>query len=231
MKLQRGGLSRNRASPPRISHDRAAARCGADHRVPARRARLGRPVGRFSRPARGRRPVSACSSIPGAGYGQSSPSAMPRRVTFMHEEAREVLPRVLDAIGFRRGVLLGHSDGASIAAILRAVPRTAPLRHRAAGTAFLRGSLWYRGNRTGKGTLRGRRLPRQSSRAGTAIPTTPSTAGAAPGSIRSSSTGTSGPSLPPSAYRCCVVQGDQDQYGTLEQVEMAKRLARAPSRR
>ena len=42
---------------------------------------------------------------------------MPRRVTFMHEEAREVLPRVLDAIGFRRGVLLGHSDGASIAAI------------------------------------------------------------------------------------------------------------------
>jgi pimeloyl-ACP methyl ester carboxylesterase len=35
----------------------------------------------------------------------------------MHEEAREVLPKVLDAIGFRRGLLLGHSDGASIAAI------------------------------------------------------------------------------------------------------------------
>ena len=35
----------------------------------------------------------------------------------MHEEAREVLPRVLDAIGFRRGLLVGHSDGASIAAI------------------------------------------------------------------------------------------------------------------
>jgi pimeloyl-ACP methyl ester carboxylesterase len=28
-----------------------------------------------------------------------------------------VLPRVLDAIGFRRGLLVGHSDGASIAAI------------------------------------------------------------------------------------------------------------------
>jgi pimeloyl-ACP methyl ester carboxylesterase len=52
-----------------------------------------------------------------AGYGRSSPSAMPRRTTFMHEEAREVLPRVLDAIRLRRGVLLGHSDGASIAAI------------------------------------------------------------------------------------------------------------------
>jgi pimeloyl-ACP methyl ester carboxylesterase len=35
----------------------------------------------------------------------------------MHEEARDVLPKVLDAIGFRRGLLLGHSDGASIAAI------------------------------------------------------------------------------------------------------------------
>src|SRR5579862_8486113 len=52
-----------------------------------------------------------------AGYGNSSPSAMPRRVTFMHEEAREVLREVLGAIGFSRGVLLGHSDGASIAAI------------------------------------------------------------------------------------------------------------------
>jgi pimeloyl-ACP methyl ester carboxylesterase len=52
-----------------------------------------------------------------AGYGRSSASVMPRQTTFMHEEAREVLPRVLDAIGLRRGILLGHSDGASIAAI------------------------------------------------------------------------------------------------------------------
>jgi pimeloyl-ACP methyl ester carboxylesterase len=52
-----------------------------------------------------------------AGYGQSSPSKLPRAVTFMHEEARDVLPKVLDAIGFRRGLLVGHSDGASIAAI------------------------------------------------------------------------------------------------------------------
>jgi pimeloyl-ACP methyl ester carboxylesterase len=52
-----------------------------------------------------------------AGYGNSSPSKLPRSVAFMHEEARDVLPRVLDAIGFRRGLLVGHSDGASIAAI------------------------------------------------------------------------------------------------------------------
>ncbi|HEY6257449.1 MAG TPA: alpha/beta hydrolase [Xanthobacteraceae bacterium] len=52
-----------------------------------------------------------------AGYGASSPVTLPRPLTFMHEEARDVLPRVLAAIGFRRGLLLGHSDGASIAAI------------------------------------------------------------------------------------------------------------------
>ena len=52
-----------------------------------------------------------------AGYGHSSPVALPRPLTFMHEEAREVLPRLFAAIGFRRGLLLGHSDGASIAAL------------------------------------------------------------------------------------------------------------------
>jgi pimeloyl-ACP methyl ester carboxylesterase len=52
-----------------------------------------------------------------AGYGASSPAKLPRPVSFMHDEACEVLARVLDAIGFRRGLLAGHSDGASIAAI------------------------------------------------------------------------------------------------------------------
>jgi pimeloyl-ACP methyl ester carboxylesterase len=52
-----------------------------------------------------------------AGYGKSSPVKLPRPLTYMHEEAREVLPRLLDAIGFQRGLLIGHSDGASIAAI------------------------------------------------------------------------------------------------------------------
>jgi pimeloyl-ACP methyl ester carboxylesterase len=51
------------------------------------------------------------------GYGKSSAAKLPRSVNFMDEEAREVLPRVLDAIGFQRGILFGHSDGASITAI------------------------------------------------------------------------------------------------------------------
>jgi pimeloyl-ACP methyl ester carboxylesterase len=52
-----------------------------------------------------------------AGYGKSSPVKLPRPLTYMHDEARETLPRLLDAIGFQRGLLVGHSDGASIAAI------------------------------------------------------------------------------------------------------------------
>jgi pimeloyl-ACP methyl ester carboxylesterase len=52
-----------------------------------------------------------------AGYGASSPVKLPRPRDYMHVEALEVLPKLLDAIGFRRGILLGHSDGASIAAI------------------------------------------------------------------------------------------------------------------
>src|SRR5215475_12340756 len=52
-----------------------------------------------------------------AGYGQSSPVTLPRPLDYMHREALDVLPKLLDAIGFKRGLLLGHSDGASIAAI------------------------------------------------------------------------------------------------------------------
>ena len=51
------------------------------------------------------------------GYGQSDPAALPRPMTYMHDEALEVLPRVLDAAKIRRAVLVGHSDGGSIAAI------------------------------------------------------------------------------------------------------------------
>jgi pimeloyl-ACP methyl ester carboxylesterase len=52
-----------------------------------------------------------------AGYGASSAVRLPRAVTYMHGEALEVLPAILDAIGLQRGLLVGHSDGASIAAI------------------------------------------------------------------------------------------------------------------
>jgi pimeloyl-ACP methyl ester carboxylesterase len=52
-----------------------------------------------------------------AGYGASTPAKLPRPLDYMHVEALEVLPKLLESIGFRGGLLVGHSDGASIAAI------------------------------------------------------------------------------------------------------------------
>ncbi len=51
------------------------------------------------------------------GYGQSDPCPGPRPVSYMHDEALVVLPALLDALGIERPVLIGHSDGGSIALI------------------------------------------------------------------------------------------------------------------
>jgi pimeloyl-ACP methyl ester carboxylesterase len=51
-----------------------------------------------------------------AGYGASDPAPLPRNVTYMHEEA-ELLPEILKTAGIADPVLVGHSDGASIAII------------------------------------------------------------------------------------------------------------------
>ncbi|MDU8943132.1 alpha/beta fold hydrolase [Ovoidimarina sediminis] len=52
-----------------------------------------------------------------AGYGRSDPADLPRPLDYMTREATEVLPQVLDAAGIDRAILMGHSDGATIAAI------------------------------------------------------------------------------------------------------------------
>ena len=49
------------------------------------------------------------------GYGQSDAFAESFRPDFMHREAREVLPELLAALDIENPVLVGHSDGASIA--------------------------------------------------------------------------------------------------------------------
>lgn len=52
-----------------------------------------------------------------AGYGKSDACPLPRPLSFMHTEALTVLPRIFDAAGIGEAVLVGHSDGASIALI------------------------------------------------------------------------------------------------------------------
>ena len=50
------------------------------------------------------------------GYGRSDPVQLPRPLSYMHDEAK-LLPQVLGAARIERAILVGHSDGASIAII------------------------------------------------------------------------------------------------------------------
>jgi pimeloyl-ACP methyl ester carboxylesterase len=62
-----------------------------------------------------------------AGYGGSDPVELPRPLSYMHDEGLVSLPQVLDAAGVERAFLVGHSDGGSIALLhastAAAVPR------------------------------------------------------------------------------------------------------------
>ena len=54
------------------------------------------------------------------GHGQSGRPPKPRTPTFFHEEALEVLPVLMKELGAQSPSLVGHSDGASIALIYAA---------------------------------------------------------------------------------------------------------------
>lgn len=57
------------------------------------------------------------------GYGQSEPLAAPHRVDYMHREALDVLPELLGKLAVADPILIGHSDGASIALIYAGAAR------------------------------------------------------------------------------------------------------------
>jgi pimeloyl-ACP methyl ester carboxylesterase len=163
-----------------------------------------------------------------AGYGASSPSRLPRSVSFMHDEAQQVLPRVLDAIGFRRGLLVGHSDGASIAAIYAGSVQD----HRVRGLALMAPHFFAeeiglaeiaRAKRAfEEGPLRAK-LAKLHADADNAFWTW------------------CGPWLNPEFRNwdltdalahirvpILIVQGEQDQYGTVRQIEVAKEECYCP---
>ncbi len=61
--------------------------------------------------------VSGCRVIvwSRAGYGGSQAYSEARTVRYLHREAEEALPAFLAALGIKRPLLIGHSDGGSIA--------------------------------------------------------------------------------------------------------------------
>src|ERR1700674_4509614 len=103
-RLRRAGLfaaglwqvGRAAAAAPALLHAR---------RGPRRAAACARPGGR-----------AVCARARPAG-DRRAPPPLPRPLSYMHDEALDVLPHVLDQAGVRKCILVGHSDGASIAAI------------------------------------------------------------------------------------------------------------------
>ena len=164
-----------------------------------------------------------------AGYGRSDPVDLPRPLDYMTREARFSLPAVLDAIGFRRGVLVGHSDGASIAAIYRRRarrrPREGPRPDRAA-------SLHRAARASPPSPRRSAPTRRATSRPGspaiTPMSTPLSSAGTAPGSIPASRPGPSKAFVERWRAPALVIQGTDDQYGTLAQVRAIEKRSPAP---
>jgi pimeloyl-ACP methyl ester carboxylesterase len=51
------------------------------------------------------------------GYGASAPATLPRPLGYMQEEAKDFLPRLLDELSIDSAILVGHSDGGSIALV------------------------------------------------------------------------------------------------------------------
>lgn len=62
------------------------------------------------------------------GYGRSDPSPLPWKLNFMHTQAFNILPRVLKSAGIKEHILVGHSDGGSIALLHGGGPHAADLK-------------------------------------------------------------------------------------------------------
>lgn len=77
--------------------------------------------------------VAAAAGLPAfvysrQGYGGSAPVVLPRPLDYLEREGRDVLPRVLDAAGISSAILVGHSDGATIALVHAALDRSGRIK-------------------------------------------------------------------------------------------------------
>jgi pimeloyl-ACP methyl ester carboxylesterase len=163
-----------------------------------------------------------------AGYGRSSPVALPRPLTYMHDEACDVIPALLDAIGFRRGILLGHSDGASIASIYAGTRQD----HRVGGLVLIAPHFFpedisiasiAEAKRAYETTDLREKLARWHEHVDTAFYGW-NGAWLDPGFRKWDITG----ELAYVRVPILIVQGEDDQYGTVKQIEAAERECYCP---
>lgn len=162
------------------------------------------------------------------GYGRSGAHPPPWPVEYMHEEAR-LLPRVLQAAGIGESILVGHSDGASIALIhagsgearcVRGLFLLAP--HVFAEEVGLRSIERIRGDYLASPALRDR-LARHHRDPDNAF------WGWSTGWLNPAFRAWNlEPSLPGVRAPALVVQGDDDPYGTMAHAERIARGSAGP---
>jgi len=162
------------------------------------------------------------------GYGRSDPVALPRPLSFMHDEAREALPALLAAAGIDEAILVGHSDGASIALIyagengrrLRALVLEAPhvFVEESGIASIARARESYR-----TGDLREKLARHHGANVDGAF------YGWADSWLDPAfKTWNLEEFLPAIKVPTLVIQGESDEYGTLEQVERIRRQMSGP---
>jgi len=74
--------------------------------------------------------ITGCGSLVYSrlGYGRSEPCDLPRPIRYMHDEGLEVLPELIKAARIRECILIGHSDGGSIALLYAGGTPAIPLQ-------------------------------------------------------------------------------------------------------
>jgi pimeloyl-ACP methyl ester carboxylesterase len=166
------------------------------------------------------------------GYGRSDPAPRPRPLGFMHDEALRVLPAVLDAAGIDDAVLVGHSDGASIALVyagaigarVRGVVAMAP--HVMVEDVCVRSIAAIRDAYDAPGSDLRDRLARHHADVDGAFHGW-ADAWLDPGFLSWDLRGY----LPGVRVPVMVIQGEDDEYGTLAQVDAIERGVPAPVER
>ncbi|MEU7167152.1 alpha/beta hydrolase [Streptomyces morookaense] len=161
------------------------------------------------------------------GQGGSGPAVRPRTPRYMHEHAQEDLPELLDLLGIGNPVLVGHSDGASIGLLYASVrPATAVV---ALGPHLYFEEQNRKGIEAARASFEAGPLQRKMA----LVHDDPQgvfgswsrvwlSDGFRDWNIEKDLDVTA-PVL--------LIQGDQDEYGTLDQLDSAERALRGPVRR
>jgi pimeloyl-ACP methyl ester carboxylesterase len=154
------------------------------------------------------------------GYGRSTPLAAARPVAYLHREAWDVLPVLLAHYGIARPFLIGHSDGGSIALLYAA-------RHDPLAIAIMAPHVFVEDV-----TIEGIRRARASWQHGKLKGALASLHDDADGAFFGWNDGWLAPEfrfwnieaeLPRIRCPLLAVQGYDDQYGTMEQLDRIKR--------